>query len=127
MDKYLNLNPLVLAFVGDSVYTQYVRTFLANNFAGKVNDFHKNANKLVCCEYQAELLDKIFDNLSPDEQALATRARNTKKGTTPHHSNPQTYNKSTALEAILGYAHLCGNIARVEFIMEKVCSPQNLI
>ena len=122
MDKYLNLNPLVLAFVGDAVYTQYVRTYLAENFAGKVNDFHKKANELVCCEFQANLLDKIWDSLTSDEQALATRARNTKKGTTPHHSNPQIYNKSTALEAVLGYAHLTGNIEREQYIMAEVTS-----
>ena len=126
MDKYLNLNPLVLAFVGDAVYTQYVRAFLVNNFAGKVNDFHKKANKLVCCEFQAEILDKIWETLSPDEQALATRARNTKKGTTPHHTNPQVYNKSTALEAIIGYAHLTGNTKKVESIMANVCTQENI-
>ena len=126
MDKFLNLNPLVLAFVGDAVYTQHVRTFLANNFAGKVNDFHKMANKLVCCEFQAEIFDKIYNNLSADEQALATRARNTKKGTTPHHSNPQIYNKSTALEAVLGYAYLTGNTQKVESVMANVCKQENV-
>ena len=126
MDKFLNLNPLILAFVGDAVYTEHVRAFLANNFAGRVNDFHKKASKLVCCEFQAELLDKIFDKLTPDEQALATRARNPKKGTTAHHVGPQIYNKSTALEAVLGYAHLTGNTAKVESIMAEVCTLENI-
>lgn len=120
MDKYLNLNPLVLAFVGDAVYTELVRTYLVENEPHKVNDLHKSANKFVCCEFQAKVLDEIFDSLTEEEKNIAMRARNAKKNTTPKHGEKVDYAKSTSLEAVIGYNHLRKNTARVNQILDIV-------
>ena len=125
MNNINNLNPLVLAFVGDAVYTEKVRTHLVSLEPAKVNDLHKNANKLVCCEYQAYIFEQIKNNLSEIEQNIASRARNAKKNTTPKHAEPAEYNKSTALEAIVGYNYLIENFDRLNQIFEIVLKGKN--
>lgn len=120
MDNFINLNPLVLAFVGDAIYTSKVREYLVKLELAKVNVLHKNANKLVCCEYQAKIFDLISSELTTDEVNLANRARNVKKNTTPKHGEKQEYSKSTALEAIIGYNYLVENTSRLNFIFDYV-------
>ena len=117
MDKILNLNPLVLAFVGDAVYCEKVRTHLAQTEITKVNNLHKLANKYVCCEYQAKVFLLIEPTLSETEANIASRARNVKKNTVPKHGAKGDYNKSTELEAIIGYNYLSQNFDRINEIL----------
>ncbi len=118
MDKFLNLNPLVLAFVGDAVYCEKVRTHLVlSEPPDKVNNLHKQANKLVCCEYQANVFNLVEPMLTETEKNISSRARNVKKNTIPKHGDRETYNKSTELEAIIGYNYLIKNMERVNEIM----------
>ena len=119
MDKFLNLNPLVLAFVGDAVYAEKVRAYLVSiEPPAKVNNLHKKANSFVCCEYQAKVFRAIEPMLTETEQNISGRARNVKKNTVPKHGERGDYNKSTELEAIIGYNHLTENFERVNEIME---------
>ena len=66
------LNPLVMAFVGDSVFTLFVRTKLACASHTKAGGLHKEANKFVSAPAQsykrATSLEAVFGYLSLSEQ-----------------------------------------------------------
>ena len=113
-------SPLALAFLGDAVYEQLVREKLlirANMPAGKL---HKLAVKYVCCEFQSAAVDRIFDRLSEDEQAIYKRGRNADGITSPKHAAVTEYRRATGLECLFGYLNLMGEDARVREIFEMV-------
>ena len=106
-------NPLILAFIGDAVQTLYVRAGLADKDA-KLAELHKLASSKVCAKAQSEHLAKVQDTFSATEQDIANRARNCGHHTLPKNADPADYHRATALEAVIGYNYLAGNIKRVE-------------
>ena len=77
-EKFREVNPICLAFIGDAVHTLFVRDNVVKTNILLVKDYHKKSASMCKASYQAELLDKIFNNLLPDEQDIVRRARNTK-------------------------------------------------
>ena len=64
------LSPLVWAYVGDSVYELFIRTHLVNNSNSKPHKLHLETIKYVKAESQANILNKIWDKLTEEEQIL---------------------------------------------------------
>lgn len=121
MDKLKanNLNPIVLAFVGDAVYSLYIRerlTFLSDCKTGELN---KLATKEVNAIAQAEFVKDILPILTEEELYVFKRARNAKKPTKAKHASVAEYNMSTGFEAVLGYLYVIGEIDRLNFILNK--------
>ena len=114
------MNPLTLAYVGDSVHDLYVRSRIVQS--GKhVNTLHKEAVRHVRCEAQAGALERIEPLLTDEESALVKRARNAHaKHGAPKAATLEAYAKSTALEALLGYLYLTGQSERLEYILDIV-------
>lgn len=116
-DKALKMNPVVLAFIGDAVYSLFVREKVAveTDFkSGKLNEF---TAKIVNARTQASLATEVLPFLSDEEVDVYKRARNAKK---PSHSKSATisdYNKSTGFEAVVGYLYVIGNYERLNFIL----------
>ena len=73
------MSPLVWAYVGDAVYELYIRTYLVDNTKLKPHKLHIESIKYVKAGAQAELLHKIFDDLTDEEKDIVRRARNTRK------------------------------------------------
>ncbi len=114
-----NLNPIVLAFVGDAVYSLFVReklTFLSDSKAGELN---KLATKEVMASAQAEFIKQILPILNEEEMSVFKRARNAKKGTKAKHASVVDYNNATGFEAVLGYLYIIGETERLNFILNK--------
>ena len=61
------LSPLVWAYVGDSVYELYVRVHLTNTSNAKPHKLHLESIKYVKAKSQADILEKIKENLSEEE------------------------------------------------------------
>lgn len=59
----------------------------------------------VNAESQADLLNALLPELTPDEQELVRRARNL-KATGTRRSDQGSYRLATAFEALLGYLYL---------------------
>ena len=68
-----------LAYIGDAVYELYIRTELVNNSKMNPHKLHVEAIKYVKAGAQAELLSKIYDSLTEEEQDIVRRTRNTRK------------------------------------------------
>ena len=107
------LNPLVLAYVGDTVFDLYVRTQLVASHDAKVSALHFMSARRVCAAAQSKGAKAIFPELNQQEQAVFMRARNAKPHTIPKNADPEDYAYATALEAVLGYLYLSGEDERL--------------
>ena len=100
------LSPLVWAYIGDSVYELYVRTYLINNSNSKPHKLHIESIKYVKAEAQAKILEKIWDFLTDEEKEIARRGRNVENHHKAKNSNTADYSHSTGFEALIGYLYL---------------------
>ena len=99
------LNPLVWAYVGDSVYELFIRTNLVNNSNEKVHKLHVNAIKFVKAAGQAKILKAIEDELTDEEKNIVRRARNTQNHHIAKNATPAEYAYATAFEGLIGYLY----------------------
>ena len=109
---------LTLAYVGDAVYELYVREQILKQSV-KAHNLHYLAVKRVNNNTQAALLMKTEPELTEIEQSVARRGRNA-KGIVPKNAAVQTYRKSTALEALIGYLYLNGENDRLLWILGQI-------
>ena len=118
----LEVNVLVLAYMGDTIYEDYIRKYLINKGIGNVNDLQTEALKYVSAINQAKFLTEMIDNnyLSEKELDIVKRARNYKTTSHPRSCDIITYKYATGLEALIGYLYLDGNIERVNEIMNFI-------
>lgn len=121
----LEINVLVLAYLGDTIYENYVRRYLIDKGIGNVNDLQKEAISYVSAKSQASFLTKMLDNdfLTNSEIDVVKRARNYKTTSHPKNCDIVTYKYATGLEALIGYLELTNNRERIDkimnFILEK--------
>lgn len=113
------LNPVVLAFVGDAVYSLFVREKLAFNSDKKTGELNKLAVQEVKATAQAEFYTRIKHLLTEEEDGVFRRARNAKKPTKSKSATVIEYNVSTGLEAVLGYLYITGDTDRLNFILNQ--------
>lgn len=111
------LNPLVMAFVGDSVFTLFVRQKLASVSHCKAGGLHKQANKFVSATAQSYIFERLESMLTEDEASIARRAKNAHNNTVAKHATVADYKRATSLEAILGYLSLSGQTDRLETLL----------
>ncbi len=108
------ISALALAYVGDAVYDQYVRTVLATgNPDLSAHALHTKATRIVCAGAQAETLRRILDDLTQQELRIYKRGRNANSGTVPKNADVVEYRAATGFEAVLGYMHLSGDTQRL--------------
>ena len=117
--KANNLNPIVLAFVGDAVYTLFVREKLTFSSDYKTGELNKLATKEVKATAQAEFINDVIPLLTDKELSVYKRGRNAKKTTKAKNASVTEYNASTGFEALLGYLYLIGDYDRLNFILNK--------
>ena len=116
------INSLVLAYLGDTIYEDYVREFLIRSGIGNVNDLQKESIKYVSAKAQAEILKKLINDniLTNEELDIVRRARNHKTISHPKNCDIVTYKHATGFEALIGYLKLEGNINRIDEIISKI-------
>ena len=115
--KAKTMQPLVLAMIGDSVQTLFVRTYIADKFGVKVNKMNKMVSSVVKAGAQFKTFKKIEESLTEEEQDVARRARNTHIHSKAKNFSYAEYIYATALEALIGYLHLTGEKARLNQIL----------
>ena len=120
----LEINVLVLAYLGDSIYENYVRKYLINKGIGNVNDLQKESIKYVSASGQAKFVTDMINNnlLTEDELDVFKRARNYKTTSHPKSCDIITYKYATGLEAVIGYLDLNNKYERIDKIMDFILS-----
>lgn len=118
--EILELNPLVLAFVGDSVQQLMVRTKLASTSKAKAGELHKLATAQVKASAQAKFMDILINALTEDELAVFKRARNTHMNTMAKNASVADYKKASGFEAVVGYLYLLGKNDRLKELFDII-------
>ncbi len=108
------INPVVLAFVGDAVFSLYVRTRLVRSVTGKPSEYQTAGSKIESARAQSEFVEKILPILTEEENEIYRRGRNAKKATKSKNAAAGEYNRSTGLEAVIGYLYFIGDEARLQ-------------
>lgn len=116
------INVLVLAYLGDTIYENYVRRFLINQNIAKVDALQKEAVKYVSAKAQATFLNQMinYGMMSDEEMSVIKRARNYKTTSHPKNCDIVTYKYATGLEALIGYLDLCNRKERIDEIMNFI-------
>ena len=114
------VNALALAYMGDAVLEIAIREHLLRSGRVKPKVLHREATHYVSAKAQAMVVRKMIDEgfFTEEELAILRRGRNAKSGSVPKNTDVQTYNYSSAFEAVLGYLHLLGQKERVEEILD---------
>ena len=118
----IELNSLVLAYLGDSVYEEYVREYLIKKGISHVKDLQEQSLFFVSAKSQARILKELIDLnfFSEEEMKIIKRARNTKVNSHPKNCSIIEYHEATSLEALFGYLKLNNKIERLEEIINKI-------
>lgn len=116
------LNPLSLAYMGDAVLDQYVRTHIILKLRAKPNCLHQQAKRFVSAKSQAITLESLMqsDWLTEEELEIVRRGRNAKSHTKAKNTDIQTYRKSSGLEAVIGFLYLDHQSDRLESLLERI-------
>lgn len=107
------VNPLQLAYIGDSVYDLMVRGHLL--LSGKrLHHMHLEATARVKATSQARSLEMLLPHLTEEETDMVRKGRNAHA----HHQAPKSasqadYCLATGLEAMLGYLYVRGREDRL--------------
>lgn len=114
--RVYELNAIKLAYMGDSVFSLYIRRYFIMNTDKKNSQLNKCVNNIVCAKNQAMLMDCI-DGLNEKELDIVARARNLHFNNIAKNSTLEQYSKATEFEALLGYWFLIGELDKVENII----------
>jgi ribonuclease-3 family protein len=118
------LNPLVWAYVGDSVYEMFVRSYIISDTKPSAAELHKKSIKYVKASSQSKHLELIMDMLNEEEQDIVRRGRNAKANHLPKNANVIDYRRATAFEALVGYLYLLKRYDRLFEIIQLVLKAE---
>lgn len=107
------VSPLLLAFIGDSVYDICIRTALVKQGNRQVQKIHKRATDFVSARAQSETVDRLQSFFTEDEMSIFKRGKNAKFHTKAKNADTMEYKRATGLEAVFGYLYLKGETDRI--------------
>lgn len=114
-------NPLVMAYMGDTIYEDYVREYLINKGISKIGDLQKESLNYVSAKSQRGHLERLIDNkiLTETEIDIVKWGRNA-KGTKTKNADIVTYRMATGLEALIGCLYFEKKNERIKEIMNYI-------
>ncbi|MDR1559633.1 MAG: ribonuclease III [Clostridiales bacterium] len=115
-------SPLNLAYLGDAVFELMVRESLVSGSSDNVRNLFRKSKEYVRASAQSQSYFRLFDRLSPDEQSIARRGRNSKPSGKAKNASVAEYQHATGLEALFGYLYLSGRTERLKEIF-ALCAP----
>ncbi len=112
------LSPLVLAYIGDAVYEVFIRTLIISKGNSPVNKLHKESISFVKAKAQSDIIHRILETLTQEEQDVVRRGRNAKSGTIPKNADVTEYKYATGFESLIGYLYLKRQYERLLQVLE---------
>ena len=116
------MKPLVLAYIGDSIYEVYIRELLIREPYRDVNDLHKRAVRYVKAATQAKIVKVLEPLLTEEESDVVRRGRNAHSHTVAKNADVCDYRYATGFEALIGYLYLSGDRERLLFVLENAAA-----
>lgn len=108
------LSPLVLAFIGDTIYDLLTRGYIIAEGNAPVNKMHTKAKHIVNAAAQSQAYSIIEPALTEEEHAVLKRGRNAKSNTSAKNQSIVDYRRATGVEALFGWLYLKGEYERLE-------------
>ena len=116
------LNPLQLAYIGDTLHDLFVRSLLLSRRLN-AGAMHRQAIRMVSAGAQAAMLQAIASDLTQEEADAVRRGRNAQaKHAAPRNQDPADYAHATGLEALWGYLYVTGRVDRLSELMTQALS-----
>lgn len=117
-------SPVVLAFIGDAVYSLYIREKLSLTTDYKTGELQKLTSQKVSAHGQSELLNYVLPLLTEEETDIFKRGRNAKKATKSKNASVAEYNRSTGFEALLGFLYITGERERIDYLLSAALGKE---
>lgn len=120
------INILVLAYLGDSVYELKIRDYLVRKGIQKTNNIQKKALNFVCAKNQCMYINYLIDNnyLTNEELEYVKRGRNAKVISHPKNIDIVTYKWATALECLFGYLYMNNENERIDYLINVIVGEE---
>ncbi|MCR5501441.1 MAG: ribonuclease III [Lachnospiraceae bacterium] len=111
-------SPLSFAYIGDAVYDLMIRTYVLSFGNTDNRKLHEKTTRYVSARAQAKIADRLFGELTEEEQGIYKRGRNAKPHSGAKHATGCEYLKATGFETLIGYLYLKGETERIEKIVK---------
>lgn len=119
-EEVRQLNPLVLAFIGDGVYEVFIRSYIIDrNRNIPVHKLHIKTISYVRAHEQSNFMNQLIELLNEEELSIYKRGRNAKSGTIPKNADVREYRNATGFEALIGYLYLIDDKERLEELLNR--------
>lgn len=106
-----------LAYLGDAVFSLYVRHLLVKKGISHASDLNRLSLAFVTAPHQAKLFRRIEERLTEEEKDIFRRAYNHKGLKAPKHASYAEYRTATGFEALLGALYITQNTPRIEELL----------
>ena len=118
---HMHDNPLVMAYMGDTIYEQYVREYLIRKGISKIGELQSKSLDYVSAKSQRMHLERLENSnfLNEDELEIVKWGRNA-KGAKTKHADIVTYRLATGLEALIGKLYFENKNDRIKEIMNFI-------
>lgn len=116
------INSLVLAYLGDSIYELLVRDYFIKSGINKVNNLQNKVTRYVSAKGQSQIINYLIDNnkLNDNEKEVVKRGRNAKVVSHPKNIDILTYKWATSLECLFGYLYVKDDNERIKELFNEV-------
>ncbi|OXM83148.1 Mini-ribonuclease 3 [Paenibacillus rigui] len=111
------LNPIVLAYIGDAIYEVFIRQYVISHPNQRPNHLHRLSTQYVSAKAQAKALQGWLPHLTEDETDIVKRGRNAKSGTSAKNADILEYRHSTAFECLIGYLYYTKQWERLQYLL----------
>ncbi|HOE56055.1 MAG TPA: ribonuclease III domain-containing protein, partial [Bacillota bacterium] len=81
--------------------------------------------EFVKAKAQADILGRINELLTPEEQDIVRRGRNTKSSTVPKNADILDYRYATGFEALIGFLYLTGQTDRLMEVINMIINVKS--
>ena len=113
------VQPAVLAYIGDSVFELYARCHVAGSHAGTNRKMHKQTVEYVNAKSQAKAMMGLLDELTEEEESYFRRGRNSNPHSVSKNSDIGDYMNATGFEALMGFLFLDNQTERMEYLLYR--------
>ena len=119
-NKYYMLNAIKLAYIGDAVFSLFVREHFLLNTEKTNRELNRKVNSIVCAKNQAKLMEELMPDLTEEEKDIVFRARNAHINNKAKNSTLAEYSQATQYEALIGYLYLTKDKKLDEILRKSV-------
>ena len=118
-NKFYQMNTIKLAYIGDAVFSLFIREHFVKDKDYKNSELNKKVNAIVKATNQAKLMEEFMPALNEWELDIINRAKNLHFNNKAKNSSMAEYSKATQFEALIGFLYLTKQDERLNMFLDK--------